>query len=187
VESAWTRRVHVAADASPRFASQQGSDLIASGATALRLTCSKELQTMPRFSQADYIAYLARRKASEHVQGKADDDEAGIHEAIISECRRLGLYYVHNRMDKPSTATVGAPDFIIALPHGKTLWIEAKSRQGKLRTEQAAAAVWLAKLGHNFRIVRSMAEAIRCINDAIETAETENGDEKHSGKQQGVL
>jgi hypothetical protein len=47
-------------------------------------------------------------------------------------------------MDLPTTTAKGVPDFIIAMDGGRTLWVEAKAKGGKLKTEQAC---WLSALG----------------------------------------
>jgi hypothetical protein len=86
--------------------------------------------------------------------------EADLHDAILDFCRIKGWPVVHSRMDVPATCGVGTPDFVIAVPSGRTLWIEAKASGGKLRPEQSA---WLASLrfvGHTAEVVRSMEEFI---------------------------
>jgi hypothetical protein len=84
--------------------------------------------------------------------------ESRLHDAIESDLRRRGWYFIHSRMDRPTTTAIGCPDFIVAAPNGITLWIECKARKGKPSTAQLAAAAMLNKLGHKYAIVRSFGE-----------------------------
>jgi len=131
-------------------------------------------------TQAEYLAFLARQQASQNTQqaqtisdremaGKwqwIQPTESDLHDQILDECKRRGWYVVHSRMDKATTCGVGTPDFVIAMENGKTLWVEAKSRQGKARPEQFAVAAWLTKLGHTWAIVRSMKDFTRVLSFA---------------------
>lgn len=113
-----------------------------------------------RLSTAEYHAILARRQPDQAARPTTigPDTESALHDAIMAECKRRGFYVVHSRMDRPSTATVGSPDFIIFTDGGRVVVVEAKRRDGKLRPEQAAAKHWLEKLGHPFHVVRSIEE-----------------------------
>lgn len=118
---------------------------------------------MARFTEAQYRAYLAKQhqftEQREHIS-EHSVAERDIHAQIEDECRRRGWYFVHARVDKPTTIGIGTPDFIIAREDGKTLWIEVKTSTGKMTPEQAATAAWLKKLGHKWAIVRSFDEFI---------------------------
>lgn len=84
--------------------------------------------------------------------------EKDLHDAILAHCRFRGWPVVHSRMDVPQTAGVGTPDFVIALPEGRTVWVEAKSAKGKLSSEQRAWIATLIRVGHTAHVVRSMEE-----------------------------
>ncbi len=84
--------------------------------------------------------------------------EASLHAEIEQDCRSRGFYYVHSRMDRQTTCGVGTPDFVIALPGGKTFWVEAKARREKPKPDQLAAAAHLRKLGHHIAVVRNREE-----------------------------
>jgi len=123
---------------------------------------------MPRMSPADYGAWLARRclagsSARSEPIGRHGPAEAELHDAILAECRRRGLKVVHSRMDRASTVSVGAPDFVVALPFGRTLWVECKSAKGKLRHDQAAWIATLKSLGHEAHVVRSLDQFLTLI------------------------
>lgn len=93
----------------------------------------------------------------------AAEREADLHDAILGHCRLRGWRVVHSRMDVPQTAGIGTPDFVIALPSGRTLWIEAKAKAGKLRPEQAAWLHSLRCLGHRAEVVRSLPEFLELL------------------------
>lgn len=91
--------------------------------------------------------------------------EADLHDAILAHCRARGWPVVHSRMDRPTSCGVGTPDFVVALPGGRTAWVEAKAKGGKLRTEQEA---WLAILRHNGHlcgVVRSFSDFVALIQE----------------------
>lgn len=89
--------------------------------------------------------------------------EVDLHDQIEAECRRQGWYYRHARMDKKTTERIGVPDFTIALPGGRTAWIECKAKGGKVSAEQAAAIAWLCKLGHIAKAVWSFEEFLEAV------------------------
>lgn len=93
--------------------------------------------------------------------------EAALHAQILEECKGRGWPVHHARMDRPATCGVGTPDFAIALPNGRTVWIEAKSKTGKLSREQAAWIAALRRHGHTAEVVRSMVEFIRVTEEAM--------------------
>lgn len=97
----------------------------------------------------------------------AVDKESKLHAQILEECKGRGWPVHHARMDRPATCGVGTPDFAIALPNGRTVWIEAKSKTGKLSREQAAWIAALRRHGHAAEVVRSMSEFIRVTEEAI--------------------
>jgi len=124
---------------------------------------------MTTFGKWDNAA-LMRHNA--RVAGKAEPaadvpratTEARLHDEIIVECKRRGWYYVHARMDRPTTTALGVPDFIVAAKGGRTFWIEAKAARTKIRPEQIGAIHWLGTLGHVSKIVHSLQEFIDAID-----------------------
>ena len=114
---------------------------------------------MPRWTSNDLTAHLARagflRLAGER-QGQQEAPESSLHEQIITECKRRGWIYLHGAMGSRTRRVVGEPDFVLMLDGGRTLYIEVKSKVGKLRPEQAAIAHQAAGLGHTIHVVRSM-------------------------------
>lgn len=85
--------------------------------------------------------------------------ERDLHDEIIALCRSRGWYYIHSRMDRASTVAVGAPDFVIALPGGRTVWLECKRKGSKPTPAQNAAISHLKHLDHTCLVVFSIEEA----------------------------
>lgn len=103
---------------------------------------------------------LAKGIVSVKAKSKTHETEAQLHQEILEYCRSKGWPVVHSRLDRPATVGVGTPDFTVAMPGGKTIWVEAKTAKGKLRPEQQA---WLAALrakGHRAGVVRHLQEFI---------------------------
>jgi hypothetical protein len=111
---------------------------------------------------AEQFAKLQLRKGAAPVTREAD-----LHELIGRELKARRIYFVHSRMDRASTNGIGTTDFIIALPQGRTLWIEAKTAKGKQTREQAGVELLLRIAGHRHAVVRSFKE----FTDAMEKAE----------------
>lgn len=99
---------------------------------------------------------MGRKSPTAPVLSKAAEKEGQLHRDIETYCKVREWYYVHSRMDQRTTTAEGVPDFIIALPGGKTLWIEAKAKTTKTSQKQQGAHRWLRKLGHGCVVVRSM-------------------------------
>lgn len=89
--------------------------------------------------------------------------ESDLHDAILAHCRAMQWPVVHSRMDVPQTAGVGTPDFVVAMPGGRTVWVEAKSAKGKLSPEQRAWMAALVRVGHTAHVVRSMQEFMEVV------------------------
>ena len=96
---------------------------------------------------------------------KAVARESDLHESILSICRARRWLVVHSRMDIAQTASVGVPDFVVALPAGRVVWVECKSATGKLRHEQAAWLAALRSLGHTAEVVRSLPEFLAIVTN----------------------
>lgn len=106
-----------------------------------------------------YLSYLTRRGANRNGAAKAGaDDESELHEAILAECNRRGWIPFHGSMAHRAMRTKGEPDFVILADGGATILVEAKTRTGKLSTEQLGIQAWAKKLDHTIHVVRSIEE-----------------------------
>ena len=84
--------------------------------------------------------------------------ESDLHDDIIEYCKARGYFYEHNRMDQPTSGALGETDFTIALPGGRTAWVECKAKSKKATKEQNEIIAHLQKLGHTAGVVYSMKE-----------------------------
>lgn len=121
---------------------------------------------MATMSQFEVNAYLAKqfaeqRKGATSTAMAPVEDESLLHNQIIAECKRRGWIYFHSRMDKPTGATIGTPDFILAADGGRTFFIECKAAVGKLSTAQLGMQAWAKKLNHTIHVIRSFEEFIQ--------------------------
>lgn len=69
----------------------------------------------------------------------------------------------------------GAPDLVVALSHGRTLWIEVKSPKGRTSDNQILVHGLLNAAGHSCIVVRSVDDvrhALKYLN--VQTKESNN-------------
>lgn len=122
---------------------------------------------MPRMTQEQVNAYIARRLPQADGTADADlDDEGAFHERIMAYLKGIGVRgIVHSRMDQATTQARGVPDFLFAID-GVPLALEAKVRNRKPTPEQLG---WLAALrldGWHTAVVRSMADVETTVQQA---------------------
>lgn len=107
-------------------------------------------------STGDYMAMEARLR-SKNISinaERAEPVERDLHSKIKAECRTRGWICLTGSMAHRAMRTIGEPDFTIMADKGRVFFIEAKSKLGKLRPEQAALRVWAKKLGHEIHVIR---------------------------------
>lgn len=131
---------------------------------------------MPRWTQQEVERFNARTlkvSVEAPAPSKSEQREVELHEEILDECRSRGWKAFHGSMAHRTHRTVGEPDFIIAIEHGSTLYVEAKTGHGKLSLEQQAVRAHLHKLGHTLHVVRSIHE-FRALAEMASDAATYN-------------
>jgi Holliday junction resolvase-like predicted endonuclease len=84
--------------------------------------------------------------------------EAELHEEVFAECRRRGWIALHGSMAERTCRTLGEPDFVILADGGRVLFVECKTKTGKLSPAQAALKFHAEKLGHTVHVVRSLGQ-----------------------------
>ena len=89
--------------------------------------------------------------------------EASLHEEIFAECRQRGWIALHGSMAERTYRTLGEPDFVILADGGRVLFVECKSRMGKLSPAQFALKHHAEKLGHTVHVVRSLEEFLQLV------------------------
>jgi len=115
-----------------------------------------------RWTQEKLLEYQARNKAFKHNITADDGKECELDTKIAKYCKEQGYYAFHDYSkgkNKP-----GHLDFVIALPNGRTVWIENKSKEGKLSEAQKLNMVLLAGLGHEVYECRSFKRFLEIIN-----------------------
>lgn len=86
-------------------------------------------------------------------------DEREIQKQIAGYLRLLNLWHVQSRMDRRTSNTVGAPDFIL-VRKGKPVFWEVKCPWSRaLRPEQARARDAILAEGGEWRLITSLSEA----------------------------
>ena len=93
----------------------------------------------------------------------AVERESDLHEAIFDECRRRCWIALHGSMAERTCRTLGEPDFVILADGGRVLFVECKSRTGKLSPAQFALRHHADMLGHTVHVVRSLEEFLRLL------------------------
>ena len=98
--------------------------------------------------------------------GAGTERENVLHDQIEAFCRARGWLYRHDRMDKPTTGTVGFPDFAIFMPGARTVFLECKRPGGKATPQQLASLAHARRLGFVAEIVETMYAALQAIDRA---------------------
>ena len=83
-------------------------------------------------------------KNTDNITRHSVVSEKAIEKHLAEQVRRLGgicLKYSNANM-------VGYPDRVVCLPHGKTVWVELKSKGKKPTKMQTLRMAELARLGH---------------------------------------
>jgi hypothetical protein len=131
--------------------------------------------SITQFQLEQMQARLARPAASPSPGGEGRGEggqsnpplEKELHRQIMAHCDAQWprWKYLHSRMDKRPTQDVGVPDFVIALPQGRTLYVEAKRPGEKVSTAQRDWHKEMAKLGHVVYVVHDMKEFLSVLSD----------------------
>lgn len=120
-------------------------------------------------TQADFLRIQARLAAQRHPLDAYCDKKFGVeherdlHQQILDDCRLRNWIALHSRMDKRTTTTIGAPDFVVLADGGRVLLVECKARKEKLKPEQAALHAWADRLGHKVYTVRNFGEWLEVL------------------------
>lgn len=64
--------------------------------------------------------------------------------------------------------TPGWPDMTIAMPGGRTLWLELKAEKGVVKEDQRAIHLQLMALGHEVHVVKSYRRFLEIVNGATQ-------------------
>lgn len=111
--------------------------------------------TLTEFMQAQ-AAIDARRLG----HAPEPERESELHRDIVEFCQRQYPPWLcfHGSMAHRAFRTPGEPDFILMADGGRTFFVEAKTRTGKLSMEQLGVQLQASRLGHTVHVVRSLDE-----------------------------
>lgn len=87
-------------------------------------------------------------------------NESELHDQISDWCKERGWLAFHGSMAHRSKRTAGEPDFIIITDDERVLFVECKTKTGKLTVEQNAIRAHIEKLGQKYYVVRSLSEFV---------------------------
>jgi len=119
-----------------------------------------------RWTPEQLSDYLARRGQTETPEllaaGPADDGpEWQLQDQVESWCKQNGFYVFHDRSRRKNVR--GTPDLIIAMPKGRTLWVELKTKTGRLAPEQRRVGELLRACGHQWATIKSFDQFLRLV------------------------
>ena len=120
---------------------------------------------MPRMT-ADQVAAHQAKFTPKTDKPKPDGPsvpEKEIHRLILLECHRRGFLALHGSMAHKTFRTIGEPDCTILMPSGRVLFVEVKTRSGRISEEQEAFARRALLLGHTVHVVRSFEEFLQLL------------------------
>lgn len=122
-----------------------------------------------RWSPEQLREYQARQdarsaKTKPNLPPVVDDQpERVLQNRVEAYCQENALYAFHDRSRGKNTP--GHPDLIIAMPGGRTLWLELKSKTGRLSSDQARVRLMLMALGHEWHEVRSYRQFLALLQE----------------------
>lgn len=93
-----------------------------------------------------------------------DISESDLRQKCEDLCTQRGYPFFHDRSRRKNEP--GFVDLVIAMPAGRTLWIETKQlKRGRLSPEQKNWRLMLLHLGHEWYEVRTFRQFLKIINN----------------------
>jgi adenosyl cobinamide kinase/adenosyl cobinamide phosphate guanylyltransferase len=125
------------------------------------------MSSITRFQFEQMQARLARPAGDASFLPPASPLEKELHRQIMAHCDAQWprWKYIHSRMDQRPTQEAGVPDFVIVLPQGRTLYVEAKRPGEKLSPAQRDWQAEMAKLNHTVYVVHDLKEFLSVLSD----------------------
>lgn len=121
-----------------------------------------------QFTAEWFNEYQARQQAKQHplvvTKEGAVEDESELQYDIREECQKRGWICFSGSMAHKTRRKIGEPDAIVATDDGRTLYVECKSRTGKLTVAQQATLHWLLKNKQIAFVVTSIEEFRRLVD-----------------------
>ena len=118
-------------------------------------TSNHQRESQMRWTQQQLEEYRARRMVKSQPNPCAPDPapEKDLQAKAEKLCRERGYHFFHDRSRGANAP--GQTDLVIAMPKGRTLWVELKSKTGRLSADQKRLRMVLSALGHEWHEVRS--------------------------------
>lgn len=122
-----------------------------------------------RMTEDELAAFEERsRKWKSPVAEPVDDVpdpglERDLQKRIEDYCDDHAYPWFHDRSRKVNEP--GFPDLVIALPAGRTLWLELKSKNGRMSEEQKQWRMMLMHLGHCHGVPKSFRAFLRIVSE----------------------
>lgn len=104
---------------------------------------------------------------TKRIHPERSKSEKAIHAEIVAYCRANGWMVLHGSMAQATGRTLGEPDFTVLLPEGRVIFVEAKTKQGKLSPAQEAFAANAGLLGHVVHVCRSVTDFRNVVNFGV--------------------
>ena len=117
-----------------------------------------------RWTKDQMLEYMAKR-AKFYDQPDTPDPgrESKLQSRIMNHCRQNGWKVFHDRSRGKNEP--GWPDLFIFLPEGRTVLVELKAGNKKLRKEQKDLRRVLTWLGHTVHVVRAFKTFLRIVEN----------------------
>lgn len=125
---------------------------------------------MIRWTRGELDSYLAAKfppKVPSQDQESSDKGpESALQSKIVKWCRDWARPVLSLRQSVKAKGfiTPGWPDMTIAMPGGRTLWIETKAEKGVVKEDQRAIHLQLMALGHEVHVVKSYRRFLEIVN-----------------------
>lgn len=120
---------------------------------------------MPRMTPFEFAEFCRRQSTVKVDSDGGEERESDLHEYVAGRCRANGWLFFHGSMAHRTHRTLGEFDFVVAAERGVTLFVECKSKTGKVTPEQQAVIAMASRLGHSASVISSRNEW-----DALEKA-----------------
>ena len=115
-----------------------------------------------RWTELQLLAHKSKKEKPKESVYNADE---GLENDLDNKIRKFlnenGFYGFHDISRGKNKK--GHPDWVIALPNGRVVWIENKSKTGKLTKEQKENMIKLLGLGQEFYECRSFKQFLDII------------------------
>ena len=131
---------------------------------------------MTHWSEEQLDAYLTRLRGAPpgassllrpaECETPDEGPESRLQAKIVAWCKEWNRPCVSFRKSTHAKGFLfpGIPDCIIAMPNGRTLWLELKVKGGRLSEEQKHFALSLMALGHQWHEIRSYRRFLEVVN-----------------------